>query len=108
MTKITHLQGNDLSKINCTSWFGGIVRTSIKKIEDTFGITIPWDDIDGKITYHAGFEADGVVFTIYDWYEALMNEYCVVDLHIGAKSKSDTQRVVDILKEYGFSASVNN
>ena len=106
MTKVTYLIGNDSMKTSGTSWFGGIVRTSIRKIENTFGIEIPWEDIDGKINYHAPFEANGVLFTIYDWYQYNMNKECVVGLHIGAFNKEDTLKVVDILKEYGFSASV--
>lgn len=49
-------------------------------------------DIDGKIRYYWAVEnAQGIVFTIYDWKMYPFNNDAMIDWHIGAHDKDNAQ-----------------
>ena len=87
--------------VSGTSFYGGCIIANANDISKVCGE--PYKIYDEKVTYEWELEVDGIPFTIYDYREiSSPNMTTTINYHIGTFTKSDTDKVMNILKENGF------
>lgn len=83
-----------------TSFQGGIIKSSIKKIAEALGVPTPAYEMGDKVHYELDVLIDGSPCCIYDWKESdLVDEDTILSYHIGAKTRADSDKFVRIIKE---------
>lgn len=87
------------------SFHGDVITATTNKVKKLIGAP-NFDDADPseKVQREWARELeDGTPFTIYDWKEyRVYGDTRTITLHIGARTKDDSAKVVNVLKELGF------
>ena len=99
MKKIEQLKYMDA--INGTSFFGGMVLASAADLDEKLGVSP--ELVGDKVTFEFDLQLeDGTPFTLYDWKEYRIGRNTQVYYHIGSRNFGDTEKVCDVLRDYGF------
>lgn len=98
MAKVEEI--TDWSAICGTSFHGGIITSSMRKIANALGQPCPAYELGDKTHFELDVLIDGSPCCIYDWKEGdYITEDTTLNYHIGAKSATDSNKFVKVIKD---------